>query len=268
MGALVFLKDSLWAEEHASRCGFLQARDARLKMLSIFIMLLAVLFSKSIFSISFLYVGCLILTGVSSINIGFFLKRTWFFIPLFSLGIAVPALFDVFSPGDAWITFQAFGWNFVVTKQGIASAAIFFLRVLTSVSLGVLLVLTTRHSVLLKALRVFGIPQIFIMILEMCYRYVYLFIEMIQNTYFAIQSRVGHVSSVRKGQGIVAWNIASLWQRSYVMHSQVYSAMLSRGYAGEPRVLEALRIGFKDILFFVAALLILGLCLWQNLYLN
>jgi len=80
----------------------------------------------------------------------------------------------------------------------------------------------------------------------------------------AIRSRVGFVSSVRKGQVIVAWNIASLWQRSYAMHSQVYSAMLSRGYSGEPKVMDELSVTFKDWLWLGVAVLIFGLSLWQK----
>jgi len=117
-------------------------------------------------------------------------------------------------------------------------------------------------------MRVFRIPQVFVMTLGMCYRYVYLFIEIIQNTYLAIKSRVEFVSSLKSGQGIVAWNIASLWQRSYAMHNEVYSAMLSRGYGGEPKVMDEFRATFKDWLSLGIAGLIFIFSLWQNHYLH
>jgi cobalt/nickel transport system permease protein len=141
-------------------------------------------------------------------------------------------------------------------------------RVLVSVSLCVLLALTTRHYALLRVLRIFKVPQIFVMTLGICYRYIYLFIEIIQDTYLAIKSRVGFVSSMHAGQKVVAWNMASLWQRSYLLHSEVYNAMLSRGYRGEPRVMEDFQAKIKDWFCLMAAIAIFGLSLWQNYYLS
>ncbi|MDD5044509.1 MAG: cobalt ECF transporter T component CbiQ [Candidatus Omnitrophica bacterium] len=268
LSACSFIKESVFSDEYAARSGFLQARDARIKILIIFSLLLAILFSRSIIFLLSMYMLCLSLAVASSINIGFFLKRTWVFIPLFSLFLALPVLFDVFSPGEPWLNFKLLGLSLNITRQGILSAGFFFIRVLTSVSLCVLLVLTTRHYVLLKALRVFGVPQIFVMTLGMCYRYIYLFLEIIQNTYLAIKSRVQFVSSLKSGQGIVAWNIAGLWQRSYAMHNEVYAAMLSRGYSGEPRVMDEFRTTFKDWLCLGIAALIFILSLWQKQYLH
>jgi cobalt/nickel transport system permease protein len=268
MAVLVLFKESIFSEDCASRKGFLQARDPRVKALMIFVLLLAALFSRSIPFIAGIYGFCLVLALVSSIDILFFWERTLFFIPFFSLFIAAPALFNIFTPGEPLASFHLFGMAVSITKQGAASAGIFFLRVLTSVSLCVLLALTTRHSVLLKVLRVFKVPQIFVMIMGMCYRYIYLFMEIIQDTYTAIKSRCGNISSSARGRKIVAGNIANLWRRSYDMHNQVYSAMISRGYSGEPKVMDEFRAGLKDWLCLGVTLSVFILSLWQNQYLN
>jgi cobalt/nickel transport system permease protein len=263
-GSLSFLKESIFADGYASQKGFLQARDPRIKFLMILSMLLVVLFAKSVLIIALTYFFCLLLVFASSINILFFLKRTWIFIPLFSLFIAVPALFDIFTPGKPVLSFNIFNSTLSITEQGIASASFFFTRVLTSVSLCILLVLTTRHNILLKVLCIFGVPQVFVMTLGMCYRYIYLFIEIIQNTYLAIKSRAGFISSVKKGQGVVAWNIASLWQRSYQLNEDVYRAMLSRGYRGEPVVLNDFKIKAKDWLWLFSLALIIGVLFYLS----
>jgi len=267
-GTFSFLRESIFSDEYASKKGFLQARDPRIKGLIVLMLLLAVMFSRDIRFLAGIYALCLLLACVSSIGLGFFLKRTWIFIPLFSLFVAIPAIFDIFSPGEPLLTIKIFSLTSSITKQGLASAGFFFSRVLASVSLCVLLVLTTRHYVLLKVLRVFRVPQVFVMTLGMCYRYVYLFIEILQNTYMAIKSRVGHIVSVKKGQGVVAWNIASLWQRSYAMHNQVYEAMLSRGYDGEPKVMDEFRATYLDWFWLGVAILVLGLSLWQKRFLS
>jgi len=218
--------------------------------------IIQILLAKSILILLCLYALCLLLALVSGINLRFFLKRTWVFIPLFSFFIAIPALFSIFTPGEPLVAWKIAGITFTITHQGLSGAALFVMRVIVSVSFAVLLSITTRHFELLKVLRIIKIPQVFVMTLGMCYRYVYLFVEIIENTYLAIKSRVGTKVHYKRGQRIVAWNIAFLWQRSYQLNEDVYKAMLSRGYRGEPVVLNDFKIRAIDWswLFIVAVI--------------
>jgi len=253
-GALSFLKESIFADEYASRKGLLQSLDPRIKVLTFLLFLIQILLTTNILILVCLYALCLLLTLFSKIKMGFFLKRTWIFIPLFSLLIAIPALFHVVTPGEPLLTFKIVGLKLIITRQGFAGALLFVVRVITSVSFAVLLSVTTKHFDLLKVLRIFRIPQVFVMTIGMCYRYIYLFVEMIENVYLAIKSRVGTKVHYKRGQHIVAWNIAYLWNRSYQLNEAVYKAMLSRGYQGEPVVMDDYKITVKDgvWLFFVA----------------
>ena len=246
MGALSFLKDSVLSDEYALQKGFLQSINPQIKALTFVLFIIAVMLAEKIPRILFIYIFCIMLTYISGIRIGFFLKRTWVFIPLFSLFIAVPALFSNFSPAEPLFVFGFLGLKLVVTRTGVLGASLFFLRVLTSVSLVVLLSLTTRHTELLKVLRILRVPHVFVLTLGMCYRYIYLFAEIIENTYLAIKSRVGISLHYKKGQGIVASNIANLWQRSIMMNQEVYNAMLSRGYTGEPKLLHRFNTVISD----------------------
>jgi len=233
VSALYFLKESVFSDEYALKKGFLQSMDPKVKAVVFLFFIIAVLFIKCIFLLFCFYILCLILSCLSKINMGFFLKRTWIFIPLFSLFIAVPALFNIVTPGETIITLKIVWFNLFITRQGLSGAALFVMRVLTSVSFAVLLSITTRHFELLRTLRIFKVPQVFVMTLGMCYRYIFLFVEIVENTYLAIKSRVGAKVHYKKGQHIVAWNIAYLWARSYQLNEDVYKAMLSRGYRGE-----------------------------------
>jgi cobalt/nickel transport system permease protein len=264
LGALSFFKDATLSDEYASQNGFLQSLEPRIKTITFFLFLLAVLFTKETRLIILMYLFCLILAYLSRINIRFFLKRTWIFIPLFSLFIAIPALFNVFSPGDAVFDFNILRLKFIITRQGLSSASLFVARVVTSVSWVILLSLTTRHTELLKVLRIFKIPQVFVLTIGMCYRYIYLFAEIIENTFRAIKSRVGISIHYRKGQGLVSWNIANLWQRSVKMNEEVYSAMLSRGYTGEPKLLHGFKIKAQDLIWLYSAVLILAAVIYLN----
>ncbi len=256
-GALTFFKEALFADETAALPGVLQALDPRVKMATVLLALLLALFTRSMAVLGVLYLLTLLLAVLSRIPFGIFLLRTWVFIPLFSLMIAVPALFSFVTPGEAV-------WSagpLSVTRPGLAAAGFFVGRVLVSVSLTVLLSLTTRHFELLRALRFFRVPQLFVMVLGMAYRYIYLFVEIVENTHRAIRSRAGTGMHYKKGQKIVTWNIAQLWTRSYSLNEQVYNAMVSRGFRGEPVALGHTRTRPLDWLWLLgslAALLLLA----------
>lgn len=234
-GAVSFLKELIFAEEIAMRKGFLQSLDPRVKLVTLLLFILQALFTSSIAVLFFLYGLCLLFALNSRIKLGFFLKRTWIFIPLFSLIVAIPAIFSA----------------------GLAAASIFVMRVAVSVSFAVLLSITTKHFELLKVLRIFKIPQIFVMVLGMCYRYIYLFVEIIEQTYLAIRSRVGNIGNYKCGQSIVAWNVASLWNRSVKLNEEVYRAMLSRGFRGEAIAWNDFKIKARDWLWLSAVVIII-----------
>jgi cobalt/nickel transport system permease protein len=257
LGALAFLKDSIFSQESTLQNGFLQSLDPRVKSVTFLLFIIQVLLTRRIPTLLFLYALCLLLVLVSKINLGFFLKRTWFFIPLFSLFIAIPALFSKFSPGEALVIWDILGLKLIITRSGVYGALFFVMRVITSVSFIVLLSVTTRHFELLKVLRIFKLPQVFVMILGMCHRYVYLFVEIIQNTYLAIKSRVGIMVRCNKGQGVVAGNIVSLWNRSVQLNEEVYKAMLSRGYQGEALAWNDFRAKPRDWLWLFVAVLVI-----------
>jgi cobalt/nickel transport system permease protein len=255
MGALSFFKASAFCEEHAQKNGFLQSLDPRIKAVAFLLFIITVMLMKSITPVILIYLFCLLLSLRSKINLGFFLKRTWVFIPLFSLLIAIPAAFSIITPGEPLFYFYILGKELIITRPGLSGAILFILRVAASVSLIVLLSLTTRHTELLKVLRIFKIPQVFVLVLGMCYRYIYLFLEIIENTYLAIKSRVGVNIHYKKGQSLVAWNIANLWQRSEEMNEEVYNAMLSRGYSGEPQLLEEFHTNRRDWIWLAVSLI-------------
>lgn len=234
IGALSFLKEIIFSEEIALRSGFLQSLDPRIKLFTFLLLIIQVLFVRSIIVLFFFYALCLLLAVISKVKLGFFLKRTLIFIPLFTLFIAIPAIFTA----------------------GLAPASIFVMRVLICVSYAVLLSITTRHFELLMVLRIFKIPQIFVMTLGMCYRYIYLFVEVIEQTYQAVKSRAGVFVHYKSGQNIAAWNVASLWNRSVKLNEEVYQAMLSRGYRGEAVAWNDLKIKAGDYFWLFTVILI------------
>jgi cobalt/nickel transport system permease protein len=264
ISAVAFLKESVSNDAFASQRGFLQSRDPRCKCLSLFLLLLCVLITRSIPELGIIYLVTLALAAVSAIPLQAFFKRTLLFIPIFSLCIVIPAMFNIVTPGDALCSMTLWEYTLSITRQGLDSATIFFLRVLVSVSLSVLVVLTTRHHELLKVLRVFRVPQIFVMIMGMTYRYIYLLLDIAQNTFIAVKSRVGFALSGKTGRSIITANMAGLWLKSYRLHTQVHAAMLSRGFSGEPQVYNEFTLRTIDLGMLVCAIIVGLGTLWLN----
>ncbi len=256
LSALAFIKDATLSEECANRKGFLQSLDPRFKTISFLAFLVTAVSLKSAVLIGSLYGLCLLLAFFSRIPLNYFLTRTLLFIPLFSLCIVLPTLFSMVTPGETVWSFHFLGINGIITRPGLDGALLFVVRIATSVSLVVLLSLTTLHLELLKVLRVVGVPQFFVLTVSMCYRYLYLFATMVENIFTAVKSRVGVVSHHQHGQNIVAWNIANTWNRTTQMSEEVYMAMLSRGYTGEPQLLSEFHATPKDWFWLLCALII------------
>jgi cobalt/nickel transport system permease protein len=256
-GVISLLKETIINEKIASKNGFLQRCDPRFKCLNASILLVSIQLTKSVILLCILYLVCLSLAFASAINLGFYLKRTLLFIPLFSLFIAVPALFNAVTPGKHVFSLKILTYDLSITKQGIDSALIFFMRVLSSVSFSILLVLTTRHNVLLKVFRIFKVPLLFVATINMSYRYIYLLLDIVANTFIAIKSRVGYISSTKTGRRVVGANIAGLWMKSYRLQTQIYDAMLSRGYTGEPKILDESHSSQIDYVALIITILIL-----------
>jgi cobalt/nickel transport system permease protein len=266
LSVIGFTKEAISNDEIAARKGFLQSCDPRFKCLSIVLLLCSVCFSRSYYMLGGFYILSVLLALVSSIQPVFFLKRTLVFIPLFSFFIVIPAIFSFVSQGEALVSFRILSLKFSITRQGANAAIIFFLRVLASVSFAILLMLTTRQHVLLKVLRIFKVPQVFVMTMGMCYRYIFLLLDIVQKTFLAIKSRVGIVAASAIHGKIVGATMSGLWLRSYQLHEQVYKAMLSRGYSGEPQVSFDFRARAIDAVFLVFSLCVFLGTLCMNRY--
>jgi cobalt/nickel transport system permease protein len=149
-----------------------------------------------------------------------------------------------------------------ITREGLTSAVLLLLRVGASVSLAVLLTLTTPWNVLLKALGVFRIPSLFITILEMTYRYIFLLLQTSSEMFMARRSRLVGPASSREQRWFVTAAMGTLWGKTHVTSEEVHSAMVARGYTGVPRSLQRFQMRPSDWLWavFVAlvALVFLG----------
>jgi cobalt/nickel transport system permease protein len=123
-----------------------------------------------------------------------------------------------------------------------------------SVSLAVLLVLTTKWSDVLKSLRALHVPNVFVLVLGMTYRYVFLLLHAITNMFLARKSRtIATTSGAEQRRWIVA-SLGALFNKSLRLSTDVYQAMLSRGFHGEIYSYSDYRMRPNDWLMLIGAI--------------
>ena len=251
------LEQSLFAEATARQAGLLQKLDARLKILSTLLVLLAVGLSRSLPVILALYFLALVLAFFSKIALGFFVKRVWLLIPFFTGVIALPALFITPGPVLAHLPL-----GLVITQTGLTTAAFLLLRVGTSVSLAVLLVLTTPWNSLLKALGVLRLPAVIILILGMTYRYIHLLLHLTNDMFLSRKSRLLRRMSGPEERKLVAATSGTLLNKSLQVSSEVYLAMQSRGFRNYPRTLDTFKMRSIDWLAGTLVVITAAAAIW------
>ena len=256
-GILGFLEEAFMSESFSKRPGLLQSLDPRAKLISI----LAIVFATSLIGdlrvLIFIYALTLLFSYLSKIEVGFFIKRVWLFIPIFAGIIAVPMIFNVFLPGDPLIQVAYLGpgahlgpfslpEGIFITKQGSIAAVIFTMRVATCVSAVVLLFLTTPQQILFKSLRTVGVPKLYVLTLQMAYRYIFLLMDLIREMYVAKKARTIQARGMIDEQKWVGGRIGYTLIRSLSMSEKVHMAMMSRGFNGEVHIMQEFKMKNRD----------------------
>jgi len=264
-GASNLMRQAIFGEDVANQAGLLQRIDPRVKILSMLALLIATAFLRHIPALLAMYTITLLLAVVSGLPLGFFIKRVWLFIPIFTGIIVIPAMFSFITPGNIVVPLWQWHGNPVgLTSQGITAAVLIVLRVATSVSLVVLLTLTTPWVKLLAGLRALAVPKIFILIIGMCYRYLFLLLNSVTDMYTSRKARsIGNdQGDVKEGRKFVSATAGALFGKSQILSEEVHQAMVSRGYTGTPRTLTAFQVRAVDWAFMAASvalmLLVLG----------
>lgn len=235
------LERTLFAEEIGVQAGLLQGLDARAKLLSVLFLLIAVALSRSLAVIGMIYLVALALGWASGIPLDSLVRRVWLALPFFTGIIALPALFV--TPGPALLRLPL---GLVITRTGALTAVFLLLRVSTSLSLTLLLILTTPWNTLLSALSVLRVPDVFVLMLGMTYRYIYLLLRVTNDMFLSRKSRVVGRLSVGDSQQILASVAGALLAKSLDLSSAVYLAMQSRGFRGTIVTLNPFRMQRKD----------------------
>lgn len=235
------LEQDLFAEEISHRDGLFQSLDARVKVVVTLALLISVSLSRSLAVIVGIYMLVLLLAFLSAVPASILLKRVWLALPFFTGLIILPALFV--TPGPVLLRIFP---NVAITVTGLTTALFLLARVGTSVSLTLLLILTTPWNTVLSALTVLRVPDVFILVLGMTYRYVYLLLHVANDMFLSRKSRIVGRLSTAENQRMVAAIGGALLGKSISLSNEVYLAMQSRGFRSSLVTLKPFKMQRRD----------------------
>jgi cobalt ECF transporter T component CbiQ len=219
------------ASERWSRApGLLQAVDPRFKIVAFAALVISCSLARSIILLCCLYALATLLAWLSKIAVSDFTRRVWMFVPIFTGIVAIPALF--ITPGTRIVSLGPLA----ITETGARTALMLVLRVSTSVSFSILLMLTTPWNRVLDALRSLRLPGLVVSLLSLSYRYLLLLLRTLSELFIARKSRVIASLSFRKEAAFVSRSAGYLFLRSLACAEAVHMAMVSRGWDDETSV--------------------------------
>ena len=202
--------------------GWLPRLDPRAKLAAALMLICAVTASRSLAAIS------LVLVSAAALGpFGVLARRIWPGVLAFAVVIGGPAVFLL----------PAHGWR---------SFLLLTARMLTTVTVSYLLISTTPWTHVLKAMRWLRVPVVFVVLLGMSYRFVYLLLGVSLDMYQARRSRMLGPLGGAERRRLAAANAGVLVSKSHQLSGDVYLAMQARGYRGEVHVLDTFRMARPD----------------------
>ena len=239
-----------YLDQYSDIDSYFHRLDARTKLIYTFIfILLVVLTSLDSWPLLGFYAGItVILILASKLPPLYVIRRSLIVMP-FVILIAVFVPF--FREGEIIASFNIWQWNITMSDTGIQA----FLTIMAKSWLSILnliwLTATTKITHILYALERLHFPRVLVMILSFMYRYIFVIVDEVMRMKQARDSR--NIGSSRLCNLRTIGNmIGILFIRSYERSERVYTAMSSRGFDGQVRVIEQLKFSKADVIFFMS----------------
>jgi cobalt ECF transporter T component CbiQ len=260
--------------DSAKRRGLLQRLDPRLKIL--FLVSYAVLVTAKTDMTTQLLMSLIVLflAVLSALNLVIFYGRVLFLGFIFGFAVALPSALNIFSDGNVILSIAKLSrsYSFLVyhipaeiglTDTGLISVLMLALRVINAVSLTFLVLFTTPFSETIRALKILRVPDSFLMVLALTYKYIFLFSKIVEDMHLARKSRTLFTANSSESRKWVAGRIALLFIKTRQRYEGIFQAMLARGFSGVLRLYGFSGLKASDwaagLCFFLLGMIILWL---------
>jgi cobalt/nickel transport system permease protein len=226
-------------------------------LLSLSLLLLSVMSPSPVVPITVFIASTILILGFAKIPYRFYLHLLWYPIIIAAVSCIIIALF--FGYQEPLTEVNLLGLRWVIFRDGITMGFNTFFRVAGAISTQFLLVLTTPMTSILLILKKAHVPKVLIETSLLIYRYIFVFIEVMETMHIAQELRLGYSNWLKKIKS-TSLLIGNLFIRTLEQGERTFTAMNARGYDGTIRVLEDLpkpsKTALAGIAFVVAALAI------------
>ena len=255
-------ENEFFCEKYAARPLFWQNIDTRVKIIiSLLFLILSSLVSNPVTLVILASIP-LFYAKLSGLPMRIHFRRVWLYIPLVSFFLTLPAATNLFVQGKVMFYlfqpgFQGMKDGLYFTIPGLLASLRIMLRAGISISFCFLLLLTTRWSQITGALMSLRVPVLFVSIMNMTYRYIFVLLLMANNRMEARFLRTVGKLKAADNRSFVGQTTAHLFIRSQDYADEVYDAMCCRGYSREPARTKPPHLQQTDILFIFSSILII-----------
>jgi len=154
-------------------------------------------------------------------------------IKLFVIPFAISIFIPFAHKGNALLSFKLLSYTITISDSGLEIFFMVLMKSFLSLFLLSSLIVSTKELDLFFGLRKLKIPKIFVMIIYLMYRYIFLFREEFKTGERAIKARIFRRSSFFALNKNLGYLIGNMFIKSFTRAENVYKAMLARGFEGE-----------------------------------
>jgi len=258
--------------EIASKKGFFQNIDARIKVLFLLFYVIIVSLKKDILPEVSIGAFVFILAIISRLNIFNLYKRVIFFGFIFGFLIALPSAFNVITRGEIIFPILHLSrpysfWFYRIpkeigfTREGMFGVMILTSRVMNSLALSFFVLHTTPFSEIIRALKVLKVPDGFLMIVTLSYKYMFIFAKTVEDMHLAKKSRMAGQVNNAEARRWIAGRIACIFKKTMQRCEEIFKAMIGRGFSDNIKIYGVRKLNARDwvtgVILFLAGVLFL-----------
>jgi cobalt/nickel transport system permease protein len=243
--------------ETAAQDHFFQTIDARVKVFFLLFFVIIVSLKRDILSELLIQVFIFALMVVSRLNLFKIYRRILFLGFIFGFLVALPSAFNLIATGEIILPVLHLSkpyrfWIYRIpaeiglTREGMEGVMMLTLRVVNSLSLSFFVLYTTTFPQIIKALKVLRVPDGFLMIITLTYKYIFIFARTVEDMHLAIKSRLLRQVDNAEAKRWIAGRIAFVFKKTQLRCEEIFKAMLGRGFCEDIRLCGVRKLQMRD----------------------
>ncbi len=247
--------------ESSSQPGLFQKIDARVKVLFLFFFIVIVSLKRDILPETCISIFVFVLALFSRLSVLKVYRKVLLLGFVFGFLVAFPSAFNVISRGEIIFPIIRLPRSYTfwiyhlpadigLTREGIFGVAMLTLKVINSLSLSFLVLYTTPFHEVVRAFKVLKVPDSFLIIITLCYKYIFIFSKTVEDMHLAKKSRIVRESNPAEVREWIAGRMAFVFRKSRLRSEEVFKAMIGRGFSDSIRFSGFRRMKVSD--WFVA----------------